>query len=299
LPDAVKVRIQSDDDLFAILPEGKFEGAHLSHKTYVHYLYALLASVGFFGLSFFLAPANDGKPVRILLVGLFTGTIGVVFLFLAQLFAEWTQGGFLISRSPLLMIIYWVAFAIGFSYRAALDPGSNFVVSFLGYTFGVGLCEEVCKAIPLIAYYKDEGRPDWRVACSWGFASGVGFGVSEAVMYSADHYNGIATGDAYLVRFVSCVALHAIWSVSVALFMHSHHTVLDNVQTWYEYIPRLVYLVGIPMILHGLYDTALKKEYNALALLTALASFGWLAWCIERARETFVTERKRRRAQPV
>jgi RsiW-degrading membrane proteinase PrsW (M82 family) len=158
------------------------------------------------------------------------------------------------------------------------------LVSFLGYTFGVGLCEEVVKAIPVIAYYKDTRRPDWRVACSWGFASGVGFGVAEAVMYSGSHYNGTASGDVYLTRFVSCVALHATWSVSVALFIHANRSVLDGNFEWYEYIPRVIYLVSVPMVLHGLYDTALKKEYNWLALAAALASFGWLAFCIERAR---------------
>jgi RsiW-degrading membrane proteinase PrsW (M82 family) len=304
-PDIAKARIihvlgsleegkGSMDDLFSALPDGKIEGAHLARQTFVHYGYAALAAIGFFGLSFFLAPANDAKPIRILLVGLFTGTIGIVFLFLVQAFAEWTQGGIFISRNLVILVAYWIAFAIGFSYRAALDPESNFLVSFLGYTFGVGLCEEVCKAIPLIVYYKDAERPDWRVACSWGFASGVGFGVAEAVMYSGRHFNGFAPGHVYLTRFVSCVALHAIWSVSVALFIHAHRSMLEGPLAWHDYIPRVIFFVSVPMVLHGLYDTALKKEWNLLALGTALASFGWLAWCIERARATDGAVQKRR-----
>lgn len=35
------------------------------------------------------------------------------------------------------------------------------------------------------------------------------------------------------------------------------------------------------MLLHGLYDTLLKKDHEALALLVAVVSFGWLAWNIE------------------
>jgi hypothetical protein len=38
------------------------------------------------------------------------------------------------------------------------------------------------------------------------------------------------------------------------------------------------------MILHGMYDTFLKKDMNVLALLTAFASFAWLAWNVEHAR---------------
>jgi len=302
-PEGVRLRIlqilgsdkdQSEDELFRALPDGRLDGAHLPHKTYLHYVYALLAAALFFGLSFFLSPADDTNASRVLLTGLFTGTIGIFFLFLAQLFAEWTQGRILISRSPLILVAYWIAYAIGFSYRVALDPDSNFVVSFLGYTFGVGLCEEVCKAIPIIAYYKDANRPDWRVACSIGFASGVGFGVAEGVMYSANHYNGYAGWDAYMTRFISCVALHAIWSISVALFIHAHRSMLDGPLAWHDYIPRVIFLVAVPMILHGLYDTSLKKGVNSVALATALASFGWLAWCIERARAADVVVKPRR-----
>ena len=38
------------------------------------------------------------------------------------------------------------------------------------------------------------------------------------------------------------------------------------------------------MVLHGLYDTLLKKDMNVWALVIALASFAWLAFQIERTR---------------
>jgi len=45
----------------------------------------------------------------------------------------------------------------------------------------------------------------------------------------------------------------------------------------------LIALAG-PMILHGLYDTMLKRDMAPWALLTALASFAWLAGLIEWSR---------------
>jgi RsiW-degrading membrane proteinase PrsW (M82 family) len=192
------------------------------------------------------------------------------------------------------MAVYWVAWAIGFSYRAALDPGTGFVASFLGYSFGVGLCEEVCKALPLIWYYRNSAEAGWREARRWGFASGVGFGVAEGIMYSGDYYNGLAPVGIYVVRFVSCVALHAVWSTAAALFIHKHQTLIQEDIGWQDFLPRVVFLVGIPMVLHGLYDTALKKDMNALALVAALASFAWLAYCVETADR--VTGGKRRRS---
>jgi len=48
---------------------------------------------------------------------------------------------------------------------------------------------------------------------------------------------------------------------------------------------RLVILISIPMVLHGLYDTLLTKNMDGLALAIALFSFGWLVLMIETARD--------------
>jgi RsiW-degrading membrane proteinase PrsW (M82 family) len=82
---------------------------------------------------------------------------------------------------------------IGFSYSAAADPENGFMLSFVGFTIGVGFCEEFCKIMPV--YMAVNGRDDmnWRGAMVWGLASGIGFGVAEGVIYSIDYYNGIAT----------------------------------------------------------------------------------------------------------
>jgi RsiW-degrading membrane proteinase PrsW (M82 family) len=218
------------------------------------------------------------------LLALFTGTVGIALLLGFQIIAEATQGHVIIARNPIIMLLFWIAWLIGFSYRAALDPQSNFFMSLLGFTLGVGLCEEVCKALPLVWHYRRTATLDWRGAFVWGLASGVGFGVAEGIMYAGDFYNGVADGMTYVVRFVSCVALHAIWTASAGLFIWRHQGLLQGEFRWYDYIPRVFLMVLIPMVLHGLYDTFLKKEYDALALVIALASFGWLAWQIETAR---------------
>ncbi|MFO0969960.1 MAG: PrsW family glutamic-type intramembrane protease [Gemmataceae bacterium] len=277
------IRLPSIDDLLALLPDNRIEGAYLPRKTAVHWLYALLAAGLFLAFTFVLFP-DGGEALHLLLLAVFTATIGILLLLLAQVLANWTQGRILVGRNIIVMLLFWLAWAIGFSYRAALDPTIGFVPSFFGYTFGVGFCEEVCKALPILFHYRMKGALARTTVCAWGFVSGVGFGVSEGIMYSADFYNGIASGDIYLVRFVSCVALHGIWTASAALFIHKHRQIIQAQFHWIEYIPRALFLVAIPMVLHGLYDTFLKKEMNGLALVTALVSFGWFAWSIEQAR---------------
>ena len=51
---------------------------------------------------------------------------------------------------------------------------------------------------------------------------------------------------------------------------------------WYEYFVPLMTFIGVPMVLHGLYDTMLKKDMDAVALAVALMSFLFLAYQISR-----------------
>jgi RsiW-degrading membrane proteinase PrsW (M82 family) len=182
-----------------------------------------------------------------------------------------------------LAIVLFLIQLIGFSYRAALDPSNGFWVSCLGFTFGVGLCEEICKALPVLWHYR---RPlwalDWRGACLWGLASGIGFGVSEGITYSSDFYNGMLPGGIYWVRFVSCVGLHSIWAAAVGISAYRRQRDLQGQQTWGSLFMATLWIIAVPMVLHGLYDTLLKKDMEFWAFVTAVASFGWLAFQFER-----------------
>src|SRR5262249_47776660 len=121
--------------------------------------------------------------------------------------------------------------------------------------------------------------------------------------YSARFYNGISGPGIYVVRFVSCVALHALWTGSVAITLNQKQGLIQEDLPWYEYIPRLYLIVGIPMLLHGLYDTLLKKNLTAPALAVAALGFGFRASQIsglhgeedEEARQGMLREYKRRR----
>ncbi len=181
-------------------------------------------------------------------------------------------------------LILLILALIGLSYRSALNPDTNLMLSAIGFTFGVGLCEELTKAIPLLFYYKQFATMGWRGACLWGLASGIGFGVSEGIMYSASSYNGISGAGIYVVRFVSCVALHAMWAGSVGITIARTVDAYESVQDGLGFGLYAVRVLAVPMALHGFYDTLLKKDMNVWALLVALASFGWFALQIERAR---------------
>jgi RsiW-degrading membrane proteinase PrsW (M82 family) len=267
--------------LFDVLPGGKLGGALLPRHTLLHWALAAGSAVGFLGFFLLLARDRAAEPRHLLAVGLFTATVGIVVLLLFQLVADLSQGVWLTGGNVVVIVFYLVKF-VGYSYRAALDPESGFFLSFVGYTLGVGLCEEVVKALPLFWLYRRPCDQSWRGAFLWGLASGAGFGIAEGIIYSASFYNGISGPGMYLVRFISCVALHAVWTGSVAITLNQKQELIQQDMAWYEFIVPVLRIVGVPMVLHGLYDTLLKKEMNGWALAVAVLSFGFLAYQISR-----------------
>jgi len=263
------------DGLFDVLPGGRIEGAHLSRRSWVHWLYALASATVFLVALKLLFESGKATFKQVLLIGLCTATFGIFFLICVQWIAAVTQGLVIYGRSIVVIFFYIVKF-IGFSYRAALDPETGFWMSFLGFTFGVGLCEELTKALPVMFSFRGGGKLGWRGARMWGLASGVGFGVAEGIMYSSSHYNGVAGGDVYLVRFSSCVALHAVWGAMAGIMCWRRRAWLEKEWEWGDMLATLLWVLAIPMVLHGLYDTLLKKDMHAWALVAALASFAWL-----------------------
>ncbi len=85
------------------------------------------------------------------------------------------------------------------------------------------------------------------------------------------------------MRFISCVALHATWTGAAAIAIHRHRATLEGTEHWLNWLFQAIAIVFVPMVLHGLYDTLLKKDHDALALFAAVASVAWLAWQIEKS----------------
>lgn len=272
----------TDEELIAALPGGKIKGAHLSRQTWVHWIYAAVSLTAFIGLYMALFRNVDSGKGLMLGSALFTATFGIFLLLAFQWLAAYS-GGMRIWPRGIIGLLFLVVRLIGFSYSAALTPGNGFIESMLGFTFGVGLCEELCKAIPVIWFLRESRNATWRTACLVGLASGVGFGVSEGITYSADYYNGLYGIDIYVVRFVSCVALHSAWAGAAAVLMYFNQSYLPgNADGWGDILIGIGIYLGVPILLHGLYDTLLKQHYELGALATAVATVGWLIFIVER-----------------
>jgi RsiW-degrading membrane proteinase PrsW (M82 family) len=265
----VRHRITMNDVEAALprLPGNRLEGALFSRGTFGHWLFALVAAGVFLAIVTFALPEFPARPLHLTLAGLFTGTAGVLLLLSIQV-----AGMFCIC-------------CIGAMYMAALDPSAPFGPSLLGFFFGVGFFEELIKALPVLWLLYRYENVGWREACLWGMASGAGFGISEGVHYSSNYYNGIEPADIYFVRFLSCVAFHTVLSGACAILLQRKQHLLKEGKDYFDWLMNFMVIVSIPILLHGLFDTLAKKEYEGLALLVAFAAFAWLAWLIHGARE--------------
>ena len=123
-----------------------------------------------------------------------------------------------------------------------------------------------------------------RVAIVTGANSGIGFGIAEGIMYAGRDYNGFASSEIYYVRFLSCVALHAMWAGAVSISIYRNQNRLLEADNGWMYCFLVMIYMFVPMVLHGLYDTLLKKDMEVGALLVAVFSFGWLVFQVERQR---------------
>jgi protease PrsW len=55
------------------------------------------------------------------------------------------------------------------------------------------------------------------------------------------------------------------------------------VDSWYEWFIPALKVLAVSMVLHGLYDTLLKRDMEIAAVLAAAASFAWFFWFADRS----------------
>lgn len=167
---------------------------------------------------------------------------------------------------------------------AAIES-ANFFGRLFGFTLGVGLIEEMVKAIPALWI---AGRSSKSMSPNTGAfigcVSGLAFGSTEAVTYSVSYAIGHSVsaipsyGDYILVqilRFVSLPLLHGIWSGIAAYFIFLGKRSAGS--------RGLMIILGLVLVsaLHGAYDTLISDPYlgwagAAVAIISLLMFVGYI-----------------------
>lgn len=146
----------------------------------------------------------------------------------------------------------------------------------IGMTLAVGLVEESAKLLPVLWFAKrlgDNVRP--TTVAYLGVISGLAFGATEAILYSASYAVGHASaqlsyGDyliVQLLRLVSLPFLHGIWTGISAYFAG-----LSAINPSARRAVIVVGLLGVSM-LHGLYNTFSNGWLGLVLAMFSLAVF--------------------------
>lgn len=231
---------------------------HLEPGSAWPFVYALLSLALFVPLGWWMFDLErDDRLATLSRVGL--GSVGGIVL--VYLFGTATSSPTLISKilgGPAGFAIS----AIGLA-NAVKDVESLPVwVSILGYTLGVGLVEEASKAIAA----RSDRFDALKARAAFGFVSGIGFGCSEAILYSLRDYAGSADVTVYVLRFLFCIGFHGAMSGIAVLSLPEDWWDFDR---WAITALRLLPIA----LLHGAYDALLERSCPVWAGIVATATF--------------------------
>lgn len=207
---------------------------------------------------------------------LFTWIVGLALLFAVQKIGHSQLEHFkmLHGKAALFSLISWV---VGWLYQGAFDPNVGMVHRVLGFVFGVGLCEEFVKIIPVMLFLlflrkspPQNDEKELRLSKEMvliGIFSGIGFGIGEAVScYSPTAGNGMY--QSLIARWFALISSHAVWTGIVAQILWMIRDDLRK-SSW-----KKVILIGLGVsmssgLAHGIYD--LICGYWTLAVITSAA----------------------------
>ena len=111
----------------------------------------------------------------------------------------------------------------GLSFLYSLTESPSWLLRMFGFILGVGVCEEIVKALPLFILAKRSNEPLIpQTLVFYGLMSGIGFGVFEGVQYQTTVNAKLAYDVAFFMnvaRLTSLPFLHAVWAGIAGYFI--------------------------------------------------------------------------------
>lgn len=141
----------------------------------------------------------------------------------------------------------------------------------LGFVLGVGLLEELCKALPVYLFLLRPGKlSDPLTSAFYGVTSGLGFAIAEGAAYSIRYALNLAQGDINLGAYVLA---NTIRFITLPLF----HAILAGISGYFLGLAAInpsrqsaLICIGIAIaaVLHGFYNTFANQRPLGLAIIT-------------------------------
>ena len=141
----------------------------------------------------------------------------------------------------------------GINILYSFTESNNYLLRLIGFVLGVGVFEEVAKAIPLFLIIRKAKEPYIpQSMVFYGLMSGIAFGVFEGVQYQMTVNAELDYSDAFFMNIarLTCLPfLHAVWTGMAGYF-------IAFANLYPKYRLSLYFLaIAVPAVIHGLYDT--------------------------------------------
>ena len=157
------------------------------------------------------------------------------------------------------------------SWLYVMARSNGVLLQLMGMIFGVGIPEELCKMAVLLFLVTRGDKLTPQSMLFYGLMAGLGFGIYEGVGYQMGRNWAVSGGSpvyylSNLIRLTSLPFLHAIWTGMAGYFIGF---------AWLyptRKIGLLIVAIGIPAILHGLYDVLAANGRLLAAVLIAAVS---------------------------
>jgi RsiW-degrading membrane proteinase PrsW (M82 family) len=198
-----------------IIPNNVFSWKELKKDSRLLWL-ALLGLAPAFLIRFFSTIPFITFYVISLYFSIIWGLFFFYFFKTPQIKTKTTIALFFILQVFVFMI--WDVFRLpmwpGINQLYSFTESNSFIFRLIGFIFGVGLLEEVVKAIPLLLIVNRAKEPYIpQSLVFYGLMSGIAFGVFEGVQYQMTVNNQLDYSNAFFMnvaRLTSLPFLHAV-----------------------------------------------------------------------------------------
>ena len=154
------------------------------------------------------------------------------------------------------------------------EEGRSFLSHVLFYVGGVGLTEELAKALPLFVIIARARQPLIpQTMVFYGLISGIAFGVFEGVQYQLTVNAELDYSEAFYMNITRLTTLpfaHALWAGIAGYFIS-----FSQLYPIYKWALRVL-AIAIPAILHGAYDISCGYVLFGLPFRVTLLFFSAL-----------------------
>jgi len=239
-------------------------GAHVGNAFWAMALYFSVLWALFF---YYVFPTPEARFTIASLCFFVTGVVSIGLLL--QLYDIW----------PLSALFRWTR------------SGHPALVQWMGFVFGVGVPEELCKALVLFFVAKRFAPLPPQAMLFYGLMAGLGFGIYEGISYQTSHNFRFASDAAglrdpatfaaeyyllNLIRLTTLPLLHAIWTGMAGYFIGFAAQFPERKRG------LLIVAIGVPALLHGSYNAFSNGALGlAVALVSVLALNLYLAKSVD------------------